>query len=920
MLNQVELSEFLDRLGIPSTGKRLIEKARQESPVREVQSRLGNVITNYVSKKMGKVIQAESRTVEYPAIIHYEHDKSIIEYFDQPCKLDLILTDGGTKKPYRVQHTPDFLLIQANQVTLEEWREEGRLIKLAQKYPGRWVKESDGWHFPEAEEQLADMGIVYRIRSANELPRQFILNLQFLSDYMNADYPPLNEQTIQKLRAPFVESLVMGLADFIDAVSQERLTSDDVYKGIADGLITFNLNAEDIGETSRARVFRDETAMAFLIKSEETSLSQEFSASVTNIEVGATVEYEGMTYQIALIGVKSVMLSSDDGTTELAIDVLEKQFRLGKLKISSASQTSNDEILPNSLSSKEIQQALVRREILEKAATSPDQSIVSTRTLQRYRKAINEAGETAFSQNLALIPNHRSKGNRQPKLPQEVLDSIAEVAKTHFNKASGISKRTAYKMFRAICTEKGIAHCSEKTFNTRVTGLTSIRAREGKRSEYQKSPITWYLNINEPIHGVRPFEFVHIDHTPLDIVIKLQDGKELSERIWLTLAIDAESRRIVGYFLTVDPPSYRSCMMVIRDIVRRHGRLPEMLVLDNGKEFKSKSMKRVCKLYGCSIRYRPAAKPRFGSVMERVFGTVNTEFIHNLEGNTKLMKHVRTVTKSVRPEKFAEWTLTALHGGLDYYFENIYGTEIHPAHGETPIEHFNRRMNETGMRRNRLVCYDRTFMIETCPSPDQTDTRVVDGQRGVKVNHIWYWCEAFRTPNAQGKPLEIRIDPWDVRYIYAFVNNSWYQCRSKLIGILRGYTTLELRYAFDELAKKHGIQKKDLSPERIAEWMRVLDAKNFDPRLKQQQEEARNLYGPLGMTSVGESETHQCEKKMIHSDDADNLGEMQLPENKKVISIRNAKNKLKQSVSKEIDKSPQQPNDLNDDEDLYGLM
>lgn len=37
-----------------------------------------------------------------------------------------------------------------------------------------------------------------------------------------------------------------------------------------------------------------------------------------------------------------------------------------------------------------------------------------------------------------------------------------------------------------------------------------------------------------------------------------------------------------------------SCMMVIRDLVRRHGQMPAMLVLDNGKEFHSAALSRVC--------------------------------------------------------------------------------------------------------------------------------------------------------------------------------------------------------------------------------------------------------------------------------------------------------------------------------------
>lgn len=212
------------------------------------------------------------------------------------------------------------------------------------------------------------------------------------------------------------------------------------------------------------------------------------------------------------------------------------------------------------------------------------------------------------------------------------------------------------------------------------------------------------------------------------------------------------------------------------------------------------------------------------------------------------MKHVRTVTKSVNPENFVHWTLPALHGALDYFFRFIYGTENHPAHADEPEEHLKVRLVETGVRHNRWVRYDHTLMVETCPSVDRTGTRVVDGQRGIKINHIWYWTEGFRS--RAGRSVEVRIDPWDVRACYVLLANKWHACISKLAGQLRGYSEIEIRYAFDELARKHGVKKKDLSPERIAEWVRVMDARNFDPQLRQQQAETRRIYDRLNMTAV----------------------------------------------------------------------
>ena len=53
----------------------------------------------------------------------------------------------------------------------------------------------------------------------------------------------------------------------------------------------------------------------------------------------------------------------------------------------------------------------------------------------------------------------------------------------------------------------------------------------------------------------------------------------------MTFLIDAFSRRVLAFYLTYDPPSYRACMMVLRECVRRHGRFPTTVVVDQGADF-----------------------------------------------------------------------------------------------------------------------------------------------------------------------------------------------------------------------------------------------------------------------------------------------------------------------------------------------
>jgi hypothetical protein len=52
------------------------------------------------------------------------------------------------------------------------------------------------------------------------------------------------------------------------------------------------------------------------------------------------------------------------------------------------------------------------------------------------------------------------------------------------------------------------------------------------------------------------------------------------------------------------------------------------------------------------------------------------------------------------------------------------------------------------------------------------------------------------------------------------------------------------------MVKRGGVKKQDLTPERVAEWLHVLDPANFDSRLREQLEEERQIYDALKLTAV----------------------------------------------------------------------
>lgn len=133
-----------------------------------------------------------------------------------------------------------------------------------------------------------------------------------------------------------------------------------------------------------------------------------------------------------------------------------------------------------------------------------------------------------------------------------------------------------YGMVRNKCIEGGLIPPSEKTFRAEIKRRKEesvVLARQGRKTAYPLTEFQWQIDQSTPRHGERPFEIGHIDHTELDVeLVDSRSGANLG-RPWLTILMDAFTRVILAFFLTFDPPSYRSCMAVIRDAVRRHGRI-----------------------------------------------------------------------------------------------------------------------------------------------------------------------------------------------------------------------------------------------------------------------------------------------------------------------------------------------------------
>lgn len=852
MLDQHQRERLLDSLDLPPAGRRIVLDAVLHSPVRKVTSKGGgNVISIYQSRKMQRECGTESRHLEFPAAVRHEHDPAVLEYYHQPCRLKFeVIDDSG--EIHQIDHIPDLMVITADGVILEEWKSEAALQGLARKKPWRYQCDADGqWRSPPIEQWLAAKGITYRFCTDAQISPRRIENTLFLEDYLHPAAEACPIDVTVRVQQALAEDAALYLAELYE---RAECRPDDAFKLIADGLLVAEIDGALLSEPNRCRVFRDLAVRDFEnARSVGTGLAP--ISGVVDIRPGARIRYNHQPYTVTLVGSQKIILTSENGIrSEIELSLLDDLAGNGHLVMETEVEGRAPRESCADFTEDELRVALSRNTSLQNI-TSPN------RTQRRHLKAFAVAKLTGIDELVALVPRFRARGNRTPRLSAEQEEAMAQVIREAHLSNRAQNKKACHNVLRALCRERGIDAPSYPTLIERINALPQIladRARHGKRVAYQNAEFVPWLKFDTPIHGVRPFQIVHMDHTQLDIeLVSIRTGKNLG-RPWLSLAVDAFTRRIVGLYLSFDPPSYRSNMMLLRDIVRRFGRLPQMIVVDNGADFRSENFSLFARLMSIHLRFRPAGHARHGAVLERLFGSLNTEYIHNLAGNTKATKIVRQTTGKFLPSRLAEWNLEALYYGVEYWATVYYDQNVHSALDLSPMEAFDRGMAASGTRPHRIVTLTRDFLILTCPMVGRQGTRTVDRQRGVKVNdRFYYWCPEMANPQVAGKKIPVRYDPWNASTVYVQIDKRWQPAICKSLAALGAMTETERVVLSEEFTTTHPrITNDELSVQRLSEFLRTFTPDGALAVQLQRQEENRHLYHHLGLASVSPAETH----------------------------------------------------------------
>lgn len=756
---------------------------------------------------MGVTIQFESRTLELAAIYEKEFDSNVIEYYDQPETFPIRYQNKGRNTGH--YYTPDFFVIEKEWIGYEEWKTEKELSNLILKYPGRYsIDEAGAFRCPPAEEYAKACGLSFRIRTSSEIDWTLQRNIRFLEDYL------IGDETVSSTR----RNLIINVIAEKPGISLERLLNmkldfgaDDIYHLLAQNEIYADIKDSLITDFDKFSIFLNKESSNAFYNMASANVKDALKVSTLNIYPLQPLLWSSEPCTILSISESSISIMNGEQEVKIPHALFEKLYQEGTIKPlnhSNNESTTSEEVIDIILnaSPKSLEEANLKYNILQSHwnGISLDELKVSTRTFRDWVKKYKDAQSKFGNGFVGLINKRNNQGNRERKLSPEIIELMDKYIKEKYENPRSSNLNSIYKRFYQECIDRGWTPPSNVTFwqsSKKRSIHVQTEKRKGPKSAYDTEKFYFEIQTTTPRHGDFPYQICHLDHTELDIELICSDTHQNLGRPWLSLLIDAYSRRVLAFYLTFDPPSYRSCMMVLRECVKRNSRLPKMLVVDGGKEFHSVYFDTLLAKYNVTKAQRPGAKPKFGSVCERMFGTTNTEFIHNLLGNTQIMKKVREVTKKFNPKNNAIWTFESLHEMMDEWCYQIYDQQIHSTLGTSPRNFYENRLYKTGKREHTFVRYDELFEIMTLPSTPKQKAKIQPG-RGVRINNIYYWGDMLDHPELEGQSVFVRYDPFNMSIAYAYVNKYWIKLRSENFMIFENRTEKEIQIATIEIRKR----------------------------------------------------------------------------------------------------------------------
>ncbi len=357
----------------------------------------------------------------------------------------------------------------------------------------------------------------------------------------------------------------------------------------------------------------------------------------------------------------------------------------------------------------------------------------------------------------------QAKGGR--RLLPHVEEVIEAAMRDTYRRRERPTAKALHDRVRQLCHEAGVAAPSVKTVRARIRQADQkalYRDREGAKAAQER-----FAPVVQEYCADYAFQVVQIDHTLVDLFIVDTVHRRPLQRPWLTLAIDIASRMVAGFHVSLESPSSTSVALVVQQLVLpkgpwledrnmeadwpAHG-LPDIIHLDNAREFHGKALVRGAAEHGISLVHRPVQRPHYGAHIERLIGTMMGA-VHMLPGSTSSNVSDRGAYDS---EKQSVMTMDELERWLTLQITGRYHAEIHRGLGLPPRLAWDDSLADRPYPL-RLPHDPGQFLKDFLPFEERFVRR-----DGIHLFGIRYWDDVLSPWAGRGQRVRVRYDPRDL--------------------------------------------------------------------------------------------------------------------------------------------------------------
>lgn len=443
--------------------------------------------------------------------------------------------------------------------------------------------------------------------------------------------------------------------------------------------------------------------------------------------------------------------------------------------------------------------SLTRREQAKAAELTAAGEPVTASAISKRRRRYEAGGVVA-------MVDHRIDKRMSPFGRVEPL--VVEAMRKAVDEATEESSRTATFLFwrtGQILTEThgaGVVQLPSQRSLYRLLGKLSAGRHTTGSARTRRSLANRPGAPFGELDACAPGELMEIDSTPLDVLVRLDDG--VVGRVEMTALIDVATRTVPAAVLRPSTRSVDASVLLARTLTPEPMRpgwadalrmsrsalpwerlldidarlehaaarpviVPETIVIDHGKVFVSRNFQASCRFLGINLQPAHEGTPTDKPHIERALGSCASLFAQFVAGYTGSSVERR----GSDVESTAVWPLPALQELLDEWLIAVWQNRrcdglrdpVHPGQAFTPNEKYAALIETAGYLPVPLSADD---YIELLPAT----WRVINAY-GVKLNYRTYDDEALAPLRRQDSGIGGHHGRWEVHYDPYDVSRVW---------------------------------------------------------------------------------------------------------------------------------------------------